>query len=176
MKRSMLQVALFALFLLFGHAVSRANLPEPAPGEEAPVPPPMIVWEWDAEQPKLVKIKDNQYKLTATGRIVAPFELVVVDKDSEFRVYVALPNIPDGYPAMPTAVFPVTSGKAVKQLTKFYHPVEAITTIDGKVDGGPFPFPGNRKVKVVPVLTFKTDPVAAPTKAQFDPAGIAIGK
>lgn len=92
MKRSMLQVALFALFLLFGHAVSRADDPPPPVGEE--VAPPEV---------KITKTAPGVMQ----GSIVVDYSFKNAPNAKQVRFVVI--NPPN--PVLRTAPFPVGPGK-----------------------------------------------------------------
>ncbi|MBY0459143.1 MAG: hypothetical protein K2V38_17545 [Gemmataceae bacterium] len=147
-------------------------------------PAPLVEWQWDDGQPKFEatgqKLGDtNTYKLSASGLIIFEGKDNSVNKDkTEFYVYLAPPETPNTYPQNPNVKFTVTVGELTKLPptdNRYYFKITAITTVNGKADGDPYPFLEGYKAKVVPVITYQlgSDEKAKDRTSQFDPPGYA---
>jgi hypothetical protein len=169
MKRSMLQAALFALFLLAGHSMVRAD------------PPPEVEWKWVETKfektGKQIGGKDT-YKLIASGDLIFEGKLNSVSKeDSRFYVYLAPPETPNIFPAEPNEKFKVTVSEQKKRPpteTHYFYTISAIATINQMPDGEPYPFFAGYTVKILPVIKYTKDGVTK--TSQFEPPAYPVVK
>ena len=81
----------------------------------------------------------------------------------KFQVFLSNAGLSNGFPLVPNEESKVTVGAqaAMPDRLRYYYPITAITTIDKKAGGAPYPFFSDFKARVIPVLTYKVSPTSA---------------
>lgn len=173
MKRSMLQVALFALFLLVGRVCAD-------PVGEPTVP--LIEWKWEVVKLEKTdkKLGDKAtFKLTASGMLIfVGTDNSVSAKDSKMELRLAdLLLSPNIFPANPNETFKVTvdaPAKVPPYIDRYGYKITAITTIDGSANGEAYLVFEGYKAKITPIITYTVG--GKTTTNTFDPPGYAEAK